>query len=37
VEKTDDKSVFGFRSVGLWLRTVADADKCRRSHGASYR
>jgi uncharacterized protein DUF4185 len=27
VEKTDDKSVFGFRSVGLWLGTVADADK----------
>jgi Domain of unknown function (DUF4185) len=27
VEKTDDKGVFGFRSVGLWLGTVADADK----------
>ncbi len=27
VEKTDDKSVFGFRSVGLWLGTVADADQ----------
>ena len=27
VEKTDDKDVFGFRSVGLWLGTVADADK----------
>jgi len=27
VEKTDDKSVFGFRSVGLWLGTVANADK----------
>src|SRR5262245_12140848 len=27
VEKTDDKSVFGFRSLGLWLATVADADK----------
>jgi hypothetical protein len=27
VEKTGDKSVFGFRSVGLWLGTVADADK----------
>jgi hypothetical protein len=27
VEKTDDKSVFGFRSVGLWLGTVADAGK----------
>jgi hypothetical protein len=25
VEKTDDKSVFGFRSVGLWLGTVANA------------
>jgi len=24
VEKTDDKSVFGFRSVGLWLGTVMD-------------
>ena len=27
VEKTDVKSVFGFRSVGLWLGTVADADQ----------
>lgn len=27
VEKTDDKSVFGFRSVGLWLGTVADANR----------
>jgi hypothetical protein len=27
VEKTDDTSVFGFRSVGLWLGTVADADQ----------
>jgi hypothetical protein len=27
VEKTDDKSVFGFCSIGLWLGTVADADK----------
>ena len=27
VEKTDDSSVFGFRSVGLWLGTVANADK----------
>jgi Domain of unknown function (DUF4185) len=27
VEKTDDNSVFGFRSVGLWLGTVANADK----------
>jgi hypothetical protein len=27
VEKTDDKDVFGFRSVGLWLGTVADAGK----------
>ena len=27
VEKTDDASVFGFRSVGLWLGTVANADK----------
>jgi hypothetical protein len=27
VEKTDDKGVFAFRSVGLWLGTVADADK----------
>jgi hypothetical protein len=27
VEKTDDKSVFAFRSIGLWLGTVADADK----------
>jgi hypothetical protein len=27
VEKTDDKSVFGFRSVGLWLGTVANADQ----------
>jgi hypothetical protein len=27
VEKTGDKGVFGFRSVGLWLGTVADADK----------
>src|SRR5262249_53340439 len=27
VEKTDDKSVFGFRSVGLWMGTVADADQ----------
>jgi Domain of unknown function (DUF4185) len=27
VEKTNDKSVFGFRSVGLWLGTVANADQ----------
>jgi hypothetical protein len=27
VEKTDDKSVFGFRSFGLWLGTVANPDK----------
>jgi hypothetical protein len=27
VEKTDDKSVFGFRSIGLWLGTVAKADQ----------
>jgi hypothetical protein len=27
VEKTDDKSVFGFRFVGLWLGTVANADQ----------
>jgi hypothetical protein len=27
VEKTDNKDVFGFRSVGLWLGTVADADQ----------
>jgi hypothetical protein len=27
VEKTDDKSVFGFRTVGLWLGTVANADQ----------
>jgi len=27
VEKTDDKSVFGFRSVGLWLGTLANADQ----------
>jgi hypothetical protein len=27
VEKTDDNSVFGFRSVGLWLGTVANVDK----------
>jgi hypothetical protein len=27
VEKTDEKSVFGFRSVGLWLGIVANADK----------
>jgi hypothetical protein len=26
-EKTDDKSVFGFRSVGLWLGTVADTER----------
>src|SRR5262249_2242025 len=26
VEKTDDKSVFGFRSIGLWLGTGANAD-----------
>jgi hypothetical protein len=26
VEKTDDKSVFGFRSVGLWLGVVTNAD-----------
>jgi hypothetical protein len=25
VEKSDDKSVFGFRSVGFWLGTVANA------------
>src|SRR5579871_4062679 len=27
VEKTDDKSVFGFRSIGLCLGTVANADQ----------
>jgi hypothetical protein len=27
VEKTGDKSVFDFRSIGLWLGTVANADK----------
>src|SRR5207249_60849 len=27
VEKTDDKSVFGFRSIGLWLGAVANADQ----------
>jgi len=27
VEKTDDKSVFGFRSVGLWLGIVANAHR----------
>jgi hypothetical protein len=27
VEKTDDKSVFGFRCVGLWLGTVANAGR----------
>jgi hypothetical protein len=27
VEKTGDGGVFGFRSVGLWLGTVADADR----------
>lgn len=27
VEKTDAQSVFGFRSVGLWLGTVANADQ----------
>jgi hypothetical protein len=27
VEKTDDKSVFGFRSIGLWLGTVTNADR----------
>jgi hypothetical protein len=27
VEKTDDKSVFGFRSVGLWVGTVANPDQ----------
>jgi hypothetical protein len=27
IEKTDEKGVFGFRTVGLWLGTVADADK----------
>jgi len=27
VEKTDDKSVFGFHSIGLWLGTVANADQ----------
>ena len=27
VEKTDDKSVFGFRSIGLWLGTVANSEK----------
>jgi hypothetical protein len=27
VEKTDDKSVFGFRYIGLWLATVPNADK----------
>jgi hypothetical protein len=27
VEKTDDKSVFGFRSIGVWLGTVANADQ----------
>jgi hypothetical protein len=27
VEKTDTKSVFGFRSVGLWLGTVANPER----------
>src|SRR5579883_2965625 len=27
VEKTDDKSVFGFRSIGFWLGTVANPEK----------
>jgi Domain of unknown function (DUF4185) len=27
VEKTDDNSVFGFRSIGLWLGTVANAEQ----------
>jgi hypothetical protein len=27
VEKTDPKSVFGFRSIGLWLGTVANANQ----------
>jgi hypothetical protein len=27
VEKTDEKSVFGFRSIGLWLGIVANADR----------
>jgi hypothetical protein len=27
VEKTDSKSVFGFRSIGQWLGTVANADQ----------
>jgi hypothetical protein len=27
VEKTDDKSVFGFRFIGLWLGAVANTDK----------
>jgi hypothetical protein len=27
VEKTDDNSVFGFRAIGLWLGSVANADE----------
>jgi hypothetical protein len=27
VEKTNERSVFGFRSIGLWLGTVANADE----------
>jgi hypothetical protein len=27
VERTNDKSVFGFRSIGLWLGKVANADQ----------
>jgi hypothetical protein len=27
VERTDDNSVFGFRSIGLWLGSVANADQ----------
>jgi hypothetical protein len=26
-EKTDDKSMFGFRSIGPWLGTVGNADQ----------
>jgi hypothetical protein len=31
VEKTGDKSVFGFRSIGLWLGTVANPDQAPES------
>ncbi len=31
VEKTDAKSVFGFRAIGLWLGTVANAEQAPQS------